>query len=268
MVEIKQKTKNPVLFFIQSLTLYERWYLFIALFISTLFSFLFPEEDVNGVHGTIIMTLLLLYTWLNVICELMTAKQDKWNFIVSIFIEITEIAMYAILGYRFATMAVVIFFWLPIDIFSFVAWRKHPDKKEAELTEVRELSKKQRWLVVLGILVWTVLVGSLILKLTDGLSETTDIFDDKARAVAVVVCYLDAMVSALDICNGTFILLRLREQWIAWYLEVILDAVCVILGGQYMLLVLTACYLTNTTYGYLKWGKYIENREVTGIEAE
>lgn len=257
------KKSNSLVRFVASLTTYEKWYLFIVLFISTIFAFLFPEEDVNGVAGPLIMGLLLIYTWLNVVCELMIAKQDKWNFIVSIFIELTEIAMYIILGYRFATMAVVVFFWLPIDIISFISWKKHPDKFEEDVTQVRELSGKQRALVVLGIVVWTVVVGSLVVYLTDGLAETTTIFDEKERSIAVVVCYLDAMVAALDICNGTFILLRLREQWIAWYFEVILDAVCVVLGGQYVLLVLTAAYLTNTTYGYLKWGKYIKNQKVS-----
>ena len=31
-----------------------------------------------------------------------------------------------------------------------------------------------------------------------------------------------------------------------------------ILSGQYILLVLKAGYMTNTTYGYIKWTKYIK----------
>lgn len=258
LIRKEPRSANIFVRFISYLSLYERWYLFLALAISTVFAFLFPEEDVNGFAGPLIMTLLLIYTWLNVICELLISKQDKWNFIVSVFIEITEIVMYWILGYRFATMVVTLFFWLPIDIVSFIVWKKHPDKAEKQKTEVRQLTGWQRTVVIAGIVVWTIVVGTLIVKLTDGLAETTDIFDESERRIAVIVCYLDAMVSALDICNGTFILLRYREQWIAWYLEVIFDAICVILGGQYVLLVLTAAYLTNTTYGFIKWGKYIE----------
>ena len=121
MKEVQTKEiKNPLVRFMNYLTTYEKWYLFLALVISTICAVLFPEEDVNGVNGAIIMTLLLIYTWLNVICELLISKQDKWNFIVSVFIEITEITMYWILGYRFATMTVTLFFWLPIDIVSFI----------------------------------------------------------------------------------------------------------------------------------------------------
>ena len=261
LIKKELNTNNPFVRFINYLSIYERWYLFIAIALSTVFTILFPEEDVNGVSGGIMMTLLLIYTWLNVVCELLISKQDKWNFIVSVFIEITEITMYWILGYRFATMAVTLFFWLPIDIVSFIVWREHPDKIEKQKTEVKQLSGWQRIAVLVGIVVWTVAVGSLIVKLTDGLAETTDIFNENERHIAVIVCYLDAMVSALDICNGTFILLRYREQWIAWYLEVIFDAICIVLGGQYMLLVLTAAYLTNTTYGFIKWGNYIKEHE-------
>ena len=56
-----------------------------------------------------------------------------------------------------------------------------------------------------------------------------------------------------------FILLRYREQWIAWYICSLLEAAINILSGQYVLLVLKVGYLTNTTYGYIKWTKYIKS---------
>ena len=58
-----------------------------------------------------------------------------------------------------------------------------------------------------------------------------------------------------------FILLRVREQWIAWYLVALLETVINILAGQWILLVLKAGYLTNTTYGYIKWTKYIKKHQ-------
>lgn len=74
----------------------------------------------------------------------------------------------------------------------------------------------------------------------------------------VLVCYLDACASAVGIANGVFILLRYREQWIAWYISAALETVMNILSGQYVLLVLKAGYFTNTTYGYIKWSQYIK----------
>ena len=50
---------------------------------------------------------------------------------------------------------------------------------------------------------------------------------------------------------------RLREQWLAWYLCAALESIINILSGQYVLLILKLGYFTNTTYGYIKWSRYI-----------
>jgi len=241
--------------FFRSLSRYERIYYLCAVILTVAFAVIFPEEDVNGHNGNLIMAVMILYTILNVTCELQIAKQDKWNFIVSLFIEVSEIAMLVLLGSRFATMATVVFFWIPVDIISFVSWRKHPDREEMKLTEVRSLKGYQQLLVVLSIIVWTVAIGSILCYVTEHLA-VSDLFGGN-RDLEVIVCYLDAMVSALDIANGTFILFRFKEQWYAWYLEVIIDAVIWILSGQYVMLALTLCYLTNTTYGFVRWTGYI-----------
>ena len=220
---------------------------------ASVFAVIFPEESANGVNGIIIMALYLLDTFLNVLCELLISKQSKWNFIVSVFVEITEILILVVLSYRFATMATTLFFWLPCDIISFINWNRKPDKEDAELTKVRTLKGWQEVVILIGIAVWTVGVGYLLTLIDIG----TDIFGGN-DVLANVVCYLDACVSAVGIVNGLAILFRFREQWIAWYVDAILETVINILSGQYILLVLKAGYLTNTTYGYIKWTKYIK----------
>ena len=232
---------------------YEKIWFFSILVLSVVFAFLFPEEDVNGINGGLIMGLYLVDTVLNILCELLISKQSKWNFIVSLGVEITEIAMCVVLSYRFATMASTLFFWIPIDIVSFINWHKHPDAQKDELTVVRKLSGWAEAGVIAGILVWTVAVGYFLTTLDIG----TDLFNGN-ETMEVIVCYLDACVSALGIANGVFILLRYREQWIAWYLYSLLEAVICVLSGQYVLLVLKAGFLTNTTYGYIKWTRYIK----------
>ena len=242
-------------------TTYEKCWLLGITVLAVIAAILFPTEGADGKNGALIMALSLLYTVLNVNCELLISKQSKWNFVVSIFIEITEITMFMLLAYRFATIATTLFFWLPIDIISFVMWHKHPDRQKKELTKVRSLTGWQEIAVIAGIIIWTIGVGTLMCYVTEHLTVST-LFEGR-RDIEILTCYLDAMVSALDIANGTFILFRFREQWIAWYLEVIIDAVLCVLGGQYVLLVLTLGYLTNTTYGYLKWGRYIkEHKEI------
>ena len=54
---------------------------------------------------------------------------------------------------------------------------------------------------------------------------------------------------------------RYREQWIAWYICTILETIINIICQQWLLLVLKAGYLTNTTYGYIKWTKYIKAKK-------
>ena len=244
-------------------TTYEKVWFFSILVLAVIFSFLFPEEDVNGINGSLIMGLYLADTFLNILCELLISKQSKWNFIVSVFVELTEIAICLVLSYRFATMASTLFFWLPIDIISFINWHKHPDKQQEELTEVRKLSGWMEALVITGIVVWTIVVGGFLSEL----DIMTELFGGN-QTLETIVCYLDACVSAVGIANGVFILLRYREQWIAWYICTILESIINVLSGQYVLLVLKFGYLTNTTYGYIKWTKYIkETKEKKSISA-
>ncbi len=235
---------------------YEKIWFFSIVILAGIFAVIFPEEDVNGVKGSIIMFLYLADTFLNILCELLISKQSKWNFIVSLFVEITEIAICVVLSYRFATMASTLFFWIPIDIISFLNWNKHPDRQKGELTEVRKLSGLAEFLVILGIIVWTVGVGYFLTTLDFG----TDLFGGN-RTLEVVVCYLDACASAVGVANGVFILLRCREQWIAWCLNTFLETAINIISGQYILLVLKAGYLTNTIYGFIKWTEYIKQNK-------
>ncbi len=237
-------------------SLYEKIWFFSILILAFVFAFIFPEEDVNGINGKLIMTLYLADTFLNILCELLISKQSKWNFIVSLFVEVVEILICVVLKYRFATMASTLFFWIPIDIISFINWNKHPDKADDEVTKVRKLSGLAEVLIIAGIVVWTLGVGYFLTTLEIG----TDLFGGN-ELLENIVCYLDACASAVGIANGVFILLRYREQWIAWYICAILESAINILSGQYVLLVLKVGYLTNTTYGYIKWTKYIKEHK-------
>ena len=252
MGELKIKAARLWHFF----TTYEKTWFFSILILAFACAIIFPEEDMNGVCGSVIMALYLADTFLNILCELLISKQSKWNFIVSVFVEFTEIAICIVCAYRFATMASTLLFWLPIDIISFISWNRHPDKSQSELTEVRKLSGLAEVLIIIGIFIWTIAIGYLI----SSLDITTDLFGGN-MTFEIIVCYLDACATAVGICNGVFILLRYREQWIAWYISSILEGIINVLSGQWVLLVLKLGYLTNTTYGYIKWTKYIRGRQ-------
>ena len=158
--------------------------------------------------------------------------------------------------YRFATMITTLLFWLPIDILSFINWAKHKDKEQEELTAVRRLKGWQEILVISLIVVWTVVIGYFI----SGLNISTDFFGGNDTLETAII-YIDACASAVGIANGLFIFFRFREQWIAWYICALLEAAINIMTGQFVLLILKIGYLTNTTYGYIKWTKYVNSRK-------
>lgn len=243
-----------MMLFAKQFTTYEKSWFISIMVLATIFSVVFPEESANGVNGIIIMLLYLLDTFLNILCELLISKQSRYNFLVSILVEIVEIAICVVLMYRFATMATTLFFWLPIDIISYINWSKHKDDEENELTVVRKLRGYQEVLVIIGIIVWTFVIGYLI----SGLNIATDFYNNELLETFII--YIDACASAVGIANGLFIFFRLQEQWIAWYICAILEAAINIISGQYVLLVLKLGYFTNTTYGYIKWSRYIKER--------
>lgn len=237
-------------------TTYEKIWFFSVVGLTIIVSVLFPTiVDNLDVNPLLIMGLYVADVLTNALCELLISKQSRWNFIVSLLVEIIEIATCIVIKERFATLATTIFFWIPIDIISFINWNRHKDTKDDNLTVVRSLKGYQEILIILGIVVWTVCVGYLLTRIdTEGILEAGSLAEK-------VVCYADAMVSAVAICNGVFIFLRLKEQWIAWYINTVIEIVINILLGQWVLLVLKGAYLTNTTYGYIKWKKYINSHE-------
>ena len=244
-----------ILFFSKCFSTYEKIWFISIMILASIFSILFPEEDANGVNGSLITFLYLMDTFLNILCELLISKQSRYNFLVSLLVEVCEILICVVLMYRFATMATTFFFWIPIDIISYINWSKHKDEQKDELTVVRKLKGYQELLVILGIVIWTIVVGYFI----SGLDIMSDFIADKR--IETIVIYLDACASAVGIANGVFILFRLEEQWIAWYICALLESIINILSGQYVLLILKLGYFTNTTYGYIKWNKYIKENK-------
>lgn len=236
-----------------SFTRYEKIWFFSIIILTIIVAIFCPTVVDNlDINPLVVMGLYIADVFTNVLCELLISKQSKWNFIVSLFVEVIEIVTCIVIGERFATLATTIFFWIPIDIISFINWNKHIDKEDSKLTVVRSLKGYQEILIILGIIVWTGIVGFLLTKIDmEGILEA----DSPQK---IIVCYLDAMVSAVAVCNGVFIFLRLKEQWIAWYIDTALEVVINILLGQWILIVLKFAYLTNTTYGYIKWRKYIK----------
>ena len=232
--------------FFKSFTPYQIIYLSMVFILVALFTIFLPDEMLEDMSNPLVVVCSVLAVLANPICELLISKQSKWNFIVSIvFIEITESILYFSLGY-YSVALISIIFWIPIDIASFVNWHKHPDKEEDILTNVKKLSWKQDILIVLGILAFGFGVGYL-LTLIPGAEDT----------------YFDAFCSALGMANGILLLLRYNEQWFAWLLCLIFEAILYILSGSYIMLITVFAMLVNTCYGFVKWLIYIKKEKNT-----
>ena len=222
---------------------YEKCWLISICSIGILFGILFPESE-----GT--------PTWLRVVeiiaivggcsCELLLSKQSKWAFIVSfILYDTTQTVVYFANGLYVSALFELIF-WIPMLFISFFFWEKKTDNKNRLLTTVKDVNYKRDLYIFLGLLALSVGVGygfTQIGVIAEGMPD---------------YWILDALANTFSVCNGIFLLMRFREQWIPWVGVAIVEAVLWILSGQFIMLVLSVGYLMNSTYGFIKWTKYIK----------
>ena len=225
---------------------------------SLVLTIFFPEEMMEEGIGITLIIVCLVNIIANCTCELLISKQSKWNFIISLIgIEITGCIIYFSLGY-YASAAVSILFWIPIDIISFLRWDKFKDREKQELTAVKKLNWWQDILVLLAVAGFACLWGFLLSPWIEGLLDGTNIAELDANY------FVEAISAGFGIANGVFILLRLREQWIAWFIVTLIEAYLWISSGLWVMLILTVGYLTNTVYGFIKWTQYIRNKNKNG----
>ena len=233
---------------------YEKWWLLIFSIIAIVASIIMPEESTNGIDGTLVTVFCVVSTLACLVCEILAAKQSKWNAFIYIFVEILEITRFLMIA-MYANLFVSLLFWLPIHIVTFINWQKHEDKQKKEMTIVRSLKPKQAILLVTAIALWTVAGGYLLARFM----PDTGFFSSDAHQVAAA--YLDACSSALAIANGVLLFFRFKESWYPWIAYSLVSIAYMALSGFWIFIVLQLGYLTNAIYGYLHWSKYIKSTE-------
>lgn len=252
MENAKEKGKFNKIF--KFFSLYETIWLFSIVSLSIVFAFVFPESDVNGVNGIIITILYVLDVVICVFCELLIAKQSRWGQFLYVVVDVLELIILILLNARFMSMAISVLFWLPVHVGSFVNWNNHKDDDNTQITEVRSLKWWQSLIMVLVCIVGTFAFGYLVASFDSG----SDFYSSKT--IEKIVAYFDACVGIVSVFDGLTMLFRYKETWLVWYIAVILETVINILSGQWILLILKVGYFTNTTYGYIKWTKYIKGQ--------
>jgi nicotinamide mononucleotide transporter len=230
---------------IKSFTPYQIIYLSAVVLLTVAFLIFFPEYMFEeGSAGFFLVFITVVDTLANPLCELLIAKQSKWNFVVDFFfIEIPEVLLCLHFGW-YAIAASVVLFWMPVDVVSFIRWSKHPDREDDTLTRVKQLKPWQSLLVVVGIFAFGFIAGDLLQHIP-GASDT----------------YLDAFATAVGMTNGILLLLRYSEQWIAWLITTVLYIFMDISQEAYILLVSEFAMLVNTIYGIVKWRIYVRTHQ-------
>lgn len=241
--------ENRLIRFLKSFTPYQIVYLIAVVTATTVLLVFFPDAVLGDYQGLVLVGSAVISTISNPVCELLISKQSKWNFLVDlVFIEIPELVVNLHFGW-YAVATTIVLFWMPIDVFSFLRWTKHPDSEDDNLTQVKRLKPWQSALTVVAIVAWGLIVGSL-LRLIPGAADT----------------YLDAFASAVGMANGILLLLRYSEQWLAWLITVVLYLFMDISSGMYILLVTEIAMLVNTFYGIGKWIRYTAKHPVRKTE--
>ncbi len=237
------KTSSQFKAFLKSFTPYQIGYLTVVLLLTIGFTIFLPDMMLEDMSNSFVVVCSVIAVLANPVCELLISKQSKLNFMVDLFfIEIPELVLCVALGWY--TIAIItVAFWIPIDIISFLRWKRHPDEVQQELTVVKRLSWKQDILVIIGILVFGLVVGQLI-QMIPGAEDS----------------FLDALASACGIANGILLLLRYTEQWYAWFVTLLLYTALYVISGSYIMLITVAAMLVNTCYGFGKWLLYTRSR--------
>jgi nicotinamide mononucleotide transporter len=234
---------------------YEKWWMLSMLLLTVALAIILPEDDANGVSGWVITLLYVFDVLIGLLCELLFSKQNRWAFLIYNAVEVIEIVTMIILRVRFASLAVAMFYWIPAHTLGFFQWNRFKDKRDKNVTVVRRLKTWQTVLIFVLTAVWTLGIGYLVAKY----SPDTDFYS--SDKILVIVAYLDACLSIMSIIDGILMFFRSRESWWTWYLYIFIETVVNIISHQWILLVYKIGYLTNTTYGLIKWSKYINENE-------
>ena len=243
-------------------TNFEKIWFFGLIAIAVIISICLPEESVNGIDGRLITIMYLADIVFAMLCELLISKQSKWNAILYLLVEAIEFSTLIMLRARIASLAIILVFWVPMHIITFVNWHKHPDKKEKELTVVRQLKWWQSLILILVTIAWTAGIGYVVAAY----GPETDFFT--SDTTAKVVAYLDACFSILGIIDGILVAFRFKEATYVWIIAALIETTINIITGQWVLLILKAGYLINCFYGLAKWTKYIKTHKTESEQVQ
>lgn len=130
---------------LKSLNIYEHIMIAIMIIIAAqavFTAFTNPEESTNPARLTVINFVSAVC---GIFCVFLTAKASISNFVFAV-INTFVYAVYLFYWKIYGTFILEILFYLPIEIFSWIAWSRHRDDIEPEKTKAKKLSLLQNLL--------------------------------------------------------------------------------------------------------------------------
>lgn len=225
--------------FFKSFTRVEAIYMTFVVVLAVGMAIFFPDLMLESTASPLLIICSVMNVIANPLVETMNAKQFRGNFLIDIFlIEITYIILSLHLGW-YTLMLSCIFFWIPIDILSYIRWSKNIDKEDDNVTVVKRLSLKASLMLLVFVVVFSLVMGSIMTHIPG--SEDS---------------YLEAFATAMGMVNGVLLMLRYSEHWYAWVITTILYLAMDISAGAYGLLIDDVAMLVVTFYGIYKWLVY------------
>lgn len=225
---------------LRSLNIYEHIMIIIMIAIAAqavVTAFTSPETSKNPAWLTVINFVSAIC---GIFCVFLTAKASISNFVFAV-INTFVYAVYLFYWRIYGTLILEILFYLPIEIFSWIAWSRHRDDTDHEKTKSRKLSMPQ--------LILTAFVVAAV-----GISAHYILVRMNGTAA-----WLDAFTLSIGIVAVILELFRFKEQYIWWIITDVITVALYIVHFDAVYLTKRIIYLIVALMGLYNW--HILNRE-------
>jgi len=193
----------------------------------------FKESITQFLFGTGLLEWLGVFT--GILCVWLAAKNNIWNWpiaIISVLIYIFiffESKLYADMGLQFYFFAMNIYGWL--------YWSKQKENPGQE-RPIGTITKKEIILSLIGIVIFTLILGSLLHKNTDASFP-----------------FIDSFCTAGSLIAQIFLARRVIQNWLIWIFVDIIYVGVYFSKDLYATGLMYALYVVIATMGYLDWRK-------------
>lgn len=237
-----------------------KWYEWIMIVIMTLIAAKSVIDAINGNSSNPLWLTIINFVSAicGIICVFFTAKANISNFIFAI-INTFVYAIYLYYWKIWGTFYLEVLFYTPMNFISWYYWNKNHDKKLTHKTKSKKLTLKQNILVILGIIVLTIIVHTLLSSLAG--DSWLKLASDKGWNSSLLA-WLDSSTFAIGIVAVILELLRYREQYAWWIITDIIAVSFYILHYDLVYLTKKSIYLIMAIVGIINWIKLNKERNI------